>query len=310
MDLLVCSNCGRRPLVDARPPSFNAASWCCDTCNEHPARLSAANHMNPAPQGRPLAVWKAKRDTIAHCGDDISWLPPMPPPAAHYPPVYYEATLAETLLVTRFRTVMSIRHMPLYHKKYRGHTIAFMQDLSDFVGRVSVPIRFDTLAFWIVRVQHDQGRKHQDYRVRKAVVIELLKWLPMLLTDAYSDVSWPMRENIDEEQLNRLPDDDYIYDVLPHSLYDNDDAGGGSSASATGPMMAEYVSGAEMDMDSSGFVGRPPAETNSAAAGRAVETMGGRAVGAKPLPWATARSQRSASGRRATWCAPSRSALR
>ena len=247
--------------------------------------------MNPAPQGRPLAVWKAKRDTIAHCGDDISWLPPMPPPAAHYPPVYYEATLAETLLVTRFRTVMSIRHMPLYHKKYRGHTIAFMQDLSDFVGRVSVPIRFDTLAFWIVRVQHDQGRKHQDYRVRKAVVIELLKWLPMLLTDAYSDVSWPMRENIDEEQLNRLPDDDYIYDVLPHSLYDNDDAGGGSSASATGPMMAEYVSGAEMDMDSSGFVGRPPAETNSAAAGRAVETMGGRAVGAKPLPWATACSQ-------------------
>ena len=304
MDACVCSNCGGRPLVDERPA--NVAVWRCATCAIDPDRLTSANHMHPAPRGRPLEVWRAKRAELEAWGNDLGWLPPAPPAAAHYPPVYYQATLAETLLVTRFRTVMSIRHMPLYHKKFRGHTISFMQNLAEFVARVSVPISLNTLAFFIVRVQHDQGRQHQDYRVRKAVVIELLKWLPMLLPNAYHDVDWPSRAMINDEQLDALPEDASIYDELPHSFYDDDETEGGEGgegdsqdrrrarssnvrASDTGPMMNEYVSGAEMDMDSSGFAGRPPSTTNSEAVRKAAEAVGGRATGAQPrFPWASA----------------------
>lgn len=123
---------------------------------------------------------------------------------AHYPPVYYNATLAETLLVTRFRTIMSLRHMPLMHQKFRGHTISFMQNLKEFVAHVSVPLSLDTLAFFIVRMSNASDNTHQDYRVRKAVVIELLKWLPMLLPEAYSDVEWPTRQIIPYHTADRV----------------------------------------------------------------------------------------------------------
>ena len=157
MDLIVCANCSRLKLVDITPANVkvcfqsNALSvdgvgstdsfknalltltcctcpclrqgWCCEVCCEDGEKLSAANHMDPAPRGRPLAEWETKLSEIQNAGGDVSWLPPKPPAGAHYPPVYYTATLAETLLVTRFRTVMSCRHMPLYHKKFRGRAL-------------------------------------------------------------------------------------------------------------------------------------------------------------------------------------------
>ena len=295
---------------------FLSQDWRCDTCKNDQDKLSDANHMDPAPKGRPLKVWVQKEATMLQAGDDLSWLPPRPPAGAHYPPVYYMATLAETLLVTRFRTVISYRHMPLYHKKFRGRTlpsriklltpsaarafqprphlpplladtIAFMQNLREFVDTVSVPIKYDTMAFWIVRLQYDKGSKHEDYRVRKAVVIELLKWLPLLLPTAYRDVNLRTGQMIDTAHLESLPDNDSIYDQIPHELYDDEDGGATSTAgeSSTGPMMSEYVSGAEIDMDSSGCPLRPPKVSNSEAARRAAESTGGRAT---RIDWATA----------------------
>jgi hypothetical protein len=152
MDLMLCTNCSRLRLVDVAPSNTKVSlksdvsdtlgstqrkrltlrtqllcvcspqDWCCDTCCEDCDKLSAANHMDPAPKGRPLTKWQEKLIEVQKAGDDVSWLPPKPPAGAHYPPVYYTATLAETLLVTRFRTVMCYRHMPLYHKKFRGRT--------------------------------------------------------------------------------------------------------------------------------------------------------------------------------------------
>jgi hypothetical protein len=292
LDVCVCTNCGRRLLVD-RPPA-NATTWKCDKCRGNAMLLTEVNHMDPAPCGRPLKEWLKKEKEMREKGEDVSWLPRRPPKEARYPQVYYEATLAETMLVTRFRTVMSIRHMPLYHKKYRGHTISSMQHLGEFLGRVELPIKFSTVAFMIVRLEHDSGRKHQDYRVRKAVIIELLKWLPMLLPEAYADVilhqDASKRKMIDEEHLEELPDDDYIYDQLPFNLYEGGEDNNGPGPSATGPMMAENVTGSEVDMDNSGFAGKPPAATNSEAAHAMARAVGeGRA--APRVGWATASTE-------------------
>lgn len=161
-----------------------------------------------------------------------------------------------------------------------------MQNLREFVDAVSVPIKYDTVAFWIVRLQHDCGRKHEDYRVRRWVIIELLKWLPLLLPGAYSDVNWPTGKGIDTAHLESLPDDDSIFDLLPHETYKDDgETASAAGASSTGPMMSEYVSGAEIDMDSSGCPLRPPKVTNREAAHRAAEAAGGRAT---RIDWATA----------------------
>ena len=54
----------------------------------------------------------------------------------------------------------------------------------------------------------------------------------------------------------------------------------GPGSSATGPMIAENVSGSEVDMDNSGFAGKPPAATNSEAA----HTMARRGPGG-PTCW-------------------------
>ena len=162
-----------------------------------------------------------------------------------------------------------------------------MQNLREFVDKVSVPIKYSTMAFWIVRLQYDQGRKHEDYRVRKSVVMELLKWLPLLLPTAYNDVNLLTGQMVDTAHLESLPDDDSIYDLLPHELYDDEDGRAANTAgeSSTGPMMSEYVSGAEVDMDSSGCPLRPPKVRNSEAARRAAESTGGRAT---RIDWATA----------------------
>ena len=88
---------------------------------------------------------------------------------------------------------------------------------------------------------------------------------------------------IDEDALKQLPTDDTVFDQLPGSEYSFADAdasgsmpmsestGASLTASASGPMMSEYVSGADMDMDRSGFVGQPPVARNNDIARRAAE---------------------------------------
>ena len=90
-----CVNCSRRPLLDSSPR--NLANFTCEKCLENAHKLSDANHMNPAPRGRPLQVWDWKKKDLLGKNQDSSWLPPEPPHTAQYPPVYYEATALRSL---------------------------------------------------------------------------------------------------------------------------------------------------------------------------------------------------------------------
>ena len=70
LDVCVCSNCGRRPLVD-RPPA-NATTWKCDKCRSNAILLTEVNHMDPAPCGRPLKEWQTKHNEMVKKGEDVS----------------------------------------------------------------------------------------------------------------------------------------------------------------------------------------------------------------------------------------------
>ena len=279
MRLVHCPRCDNRPLLlSGASDAFGAQG--CSICSKDPERYSESNMMNPAPAGR---LETALREAPVHLPR-----PPSPPPGARYPPCFYQASVVEELLVTRFRTVMSVHHLPLKHRKYRGHTISFYQAIGEFADMfkdlLPVPLTLDKLAIWIVRAQLHKGSKHQDYRVRRDVVIELLHWLPILQPHLYSDVNMTTKKGIDEDALKELPHDASVFDDLPGSEYSAADAGNApATASANGPMMSDYVSGAEIDMDRSGFVGKPPMARNNEAARRAAEHAVGRNQKGQPV---------------------------
>ena len=277
MRLVCCPRCDSRPLVlSASSDEFGPQG--CAICEKDSERNSVRNCMNPAPAGR---LDQALRAAEADLKKALPLPKIRPPPGARYPPCFYEASVVEELLVTRFRTVMSIRHMPLKHRKYRGHTLSFYQGVGEFADLFSsllpVPLTVDKVAIWIIRAQLHLGSKHQDYRVRRDLVDELLRWLPILFPRLYGDVNLRTGKGVDKAALDRLPVDDSVFDQLPGSEYSSSDAGGASVSgpaavpSANGPMMSEYVSGTEIDMDRSGFVGKPPMARNNDIAQRAVE---------------------------------------
>ena len=118
MQLVRCLRCDGRPLaLSASCDVFGPQG--CEVCSKDSERYTVSNHMNPAPAHR---LEQALRNAPARLARPAS-----PPPGARYPPCFYEASVVEELLVTRFRTVMSIRHLPLKHRKYRGHTLSFYQ---------------------------------------------------------------------------------------------------------------------------------------------------------------------------------------
>ena len=287
MRLVYCQRCDCRLLVlNASSDVFGPNG--CSVCERDGKRYAVFNCMNPAPSNRlEQALRAAKADAKRNL--------PLPmlrhPPGARYPPCFYEASLVEELLVTRFRTVMSIRHMPLKHRKYRGHTISFYQAVGNFADMFSdmlpVPLTLNKVAIWIVRTQLHQGSKFQDYRVRRDLVAELLRWLPILLPNLYWDVNLRTGQGVDNDALKQLPADDSVFDELPSSEYSAADASGSASASlsasANGPVMSEYVSGSELDMDRSGFVGKPPMARNYDIAQRAVEHVLGSNKHGQPV---------------------------
>ena len=123
MRLVYCSRCDSRELVlGAVIDEFGPLG--CSVCTKNSELYSVNNRMNPAPKGR---LEQALRDAPAHLPRPAS-----PPPGARYPPCFYKASVVEELLVTRFRTVMSVRHLPLKHRKYRGHTISFYQGIGEY----------------------------------------------------------------------------------------------------------------------------------------------------------------------------------
>lgn len=88
---------------------------------------------------------------------------------------------------------------------------------------------------------------------------------------------------INSQNLDALPEDGSVYLQLPCDLLEDEgrpEAGGGAAtgvgASAMGPvMMRDTVTGEELDMDASGFVGRPPAAPNSEAVRRVASAVVG-----------------------------------
>ena len=295
MRLVCCLRCDARQLVlGASSDVFGPKG--CSVCEKCDRRHTVHNDMNPAPAGR---LEQALREATADL-ERPKWLLPT---GARYPPCFYMASVLEELLVTRFRTVMSVRHMPLKHRKYRGHTISFYQGVGEFADMYSdllpVPLSLDKIAVWIVRAQLHKGTKHQDYRVRRDLVAELLRWLPILFPRLYHDVKLESGRGIysgcgiDEGSLNNLPVDDSVFDQLPGSEYSAADGNTGSpmpassvastAASANGPMMSEYVSGSELDMDRSGFIGKPPTARNNVIAQRAAEHAVGRNKKGQPV---------------------------
>jgi len=175
-----------------------------------------------------------------------------------------------------------MRRMPHRHLRYRGHTIAFVQDLEDFGQRL--PRDLKSLPILIVRQQGQDDCDHKDFRVRTWLVVRLLEVLPQIHPEVYGPrelfgKSVPAVAP-DPEMISRLEDlgcgkrTDFtstgtsVYRELP--IIDVDD----TPESANGPAGACGFNDYEMaDMGSSGVNGRIDTAGAREIAERAVKQM-------------------------------------
>ena len=294
--LPVCKNCQRRrPEIGFHVPSREVTARC-KACISNAVLFTHKNDNNPSPP--PLNPERPK-----YCGEEEC--------QGYYNALCRNASLSEELLVTRFRTFMIMRRMPHRHFKYRGHTIAFMQELEDWVG--SLPRKIESLPILVVRQQGQDDCDHTDFRVRTWMVLSLLRALKRIHPELYDDDAHPWV--IDSVELGKYeaigcgdrndrahPGCGIYRELLNTNSIELDD--NQAIESSLGPAGTSNFNDYEMaDMGSSGVNGRTNTAGASEIAKRAVEQMsktGGRLTSdtiaetlaaQEPIAWPSTRGQ-------------------
>ena len=262
--LPVCKNCRRRrPEIGFHVPSREVTARC-KACISNAVLFTHKNDNNPSPP--PLNPERPK-----YCGEEEC--------QGYYDTLCRNASLSEELLVTRFRTFMIMRRMPHRHFKYRGHTIACMQELEDWVG--PLPRKIESLPILVVRQQGQDDCDHTDFRVRTWMVLSLLRALKRIHPELYDDDAHPWV--IDSVELGKYeaigcgdrndrarPGCSIYRELLNTNSIELDD--NQAIESSLGPAGTSNFNDYEMaDMGSSGVNGRTNTAGASEIAKRAVE---------------------------------------
>lgn len=107
------------------------------------------------------------------------------------------------MLVSAVMPIMSIYQLPLGQYSYSGHVINLPQDVVSFLSLPRLPSQVDVL---VVRKNSEQS--HRDFRVRRAVVQDALRFL--------IDNNRYYRANaihLNQDALQQLPEDGHLSDI-------------------------------------------------------------------------------------------------
>lgn len=94
--------------------------------------------------------------------------------------LFPQATLMEELLVSRFRAFFIVRRMPHHHVKFRGHAIAFMQNVDEVKPQLPRNPRDGQILVFRAPGDGNEECDHADYHVDVSRVAELLRLLRVL----------------------------------------------------------------------------------------------------------------------------------
>lgn len=122
-------------------------------------------------------------------------------------PLLPQLTQIEEMLIAQVQPIVSVFVVRGGQLSYRGNIINFPQDVHSFVN--TLPRDPENLDVMIVRQPSHDSSTFRDYKVRRGHVEAWLRWLKAH-NIFYAEI------NIDEDALDRLPEDGSVYHQLRH----------------------------------------------------------------------------------------------